>query len=194
MYNIHTIVVGDLQTNCYVIFSPSGESIIIDPGAEEQKILSYIEKNKLKVKYIINTHAHYDHIEGDFYVKNKTGAEILLHNDDLKMFKVTSNSVPDKFLKDQEIINFDDFSLKILHTPGHSKGGISIVLDKLVFTGDTLFAGGIGRTDLPGGSYDSIINSIKNKLFSLDDDYKIYPGHAGTSTIGHEKRTNPFLT
>lgn len=195
MVNLNILSVGELEANCYIISaSNSSESIIIDPGADEKKILDNINKNNLDVKYILNTHAHPDHIGGCFFIKEKTKALILLHKDDSKMFKIISGNEPDKFLVDKDIISIGNLEFKVIHTPGHTKGSICVVLEKIIFTGDTLFAGGIGRTDFPGGSYNEIISSIKNRLLILDDDYKIYPGHGGSSTIGYEKKYNQFLS
>ena len=194
MHDLKTLVVGELQTNCYIVSTPSGEGIVIDPGDEEIEILNYIENNKLNIKYIINTHSHPDHIKGDLYIKERTKAPILIHKNDSKMFSTFLGDFFDKYLEDGDIVSVGNLEIKVMHTPGHSKGSICLLLDNTVFTGDTLFADGVGRTDLPGGSHDELIESINNKLLILDDDYKIYPGHGGNSTIGHERKHNPFLS
>lgn len=184
--------VGWLSTNCYVVSSEeTKEAVIIDPGFENkieaQPILDYIKKNNLKLKYIINTHGHPDHISGNMIIKKVTGASILIHEN----HKGRANA--DQKLREGDIIQVGNFKLEVLHTPGHTKSGISLLGDNVVFTGDTLFAGSIGRTDFPGGSFQEIINSIKTKLMPLPDNFKIYPGHESFSTIGKEKKYNPFL-
>jgi hydroxyacylglutathione hydrolase len=189
---IECFKVGWLATNCYVVScKETKEAAIIDPGLENDEeanqILEYIKKNQLKVKYIINTHGHPDHIAGNAKMKNATGAEILIHETH------TGRACPDQKLYDSDLITIGNFKLKVLYTPGHTKGGISLLGDGVVFTGDTLFAGAIGRTDFPGGSYQQIIESIKTKLLPLPDSTKVYPGHEGFSTIGDEKKYNPFL-
>ena len=184
--------VGWLATNCYVVScEETKKAAIIDPGLENEEeanqILGYIKKNGLKVKYIINTHGHPDHIAGNDKMKQETGASILIHETH------QGRAGPDQKLKDGDIITVGNFTLKVLYTPGHTKGGISLLGDGVVFTGDTLFAGAIGRTDFPGGSYQQIIQSIKTKLLPLPDSTKVYPGHEDFSTIGNEKKYNPFL-
>lgn len=184
--------VGWLSTNCYIVNSEeTKEAIIIDPGFENeieaQPIFDYIKINNLKIKHIINTHGHPDHISGNMIMKKATGASILIHEN----HKGRANA--DKKICEGDIINIGNFKLEVLHTPGHTKSGISLLGDKVVFTGDTLFAGSIGRTDFPGGSFQEIMNSIKTKLMILPDDFKVYPGHESFSTIGKEKKYNPFL-
>lgn len=202
--------VGTLGTNCYLIgCEEKREAAIIDPGfdnvKEAEKIMKIAEKEKLHIKYIINTHGHLDHISGNGIFKKMTGAPILIHEDDAPMLtssvrnlsgtyrdEITSPPA-DQLLHEGDIIIIGNIKLKVIHTPGHSKGGISLVYDGIVFTGDTLFAGSIGRTDFPDSSYKEIINSIRTKLAILPDYLKVYSGHGPTSTIGEEKRSNPFL-
>ena len=190
--NVKCFKVGYLSTNCYVVScEETKQAAIIDPGleiqAEADSILDYIKQNGLTIKYIINTHGHPDHISGNAIMKQATGASILIHEN----HKGRANA--DKKLRDGDVILIGNFKLVVLHTPGHTKSGISLLGDNLVFTGDTLFAGSIGRTDFPGGSFDEIINSIKTKLLPLPDNFKVYPGHESFSTIGDEKKYNPFL-
>ncbi len=159
----------------------------------------------MHVKYIINTHGHADHTAGNGIVKKATGALILIHKDDAIMLTTVAKTVSrlfgfhgtspaaDRALGDGDVIKVGRFKLVTLHTPGHSKGGISLLGDKVVFTGDTLFAGSIGRTDFPGGSFEEIMQSIKTKLVTLPDSFKAYPGHGPPTTIGEEKKHNPFL-
>ena len=182
---------GMYLTNCYVVgCEETKEAIVIDPGfdrdREAEEVLKFIEQNDLHVKYIINTHGHADHTAGNGIIKKATGALILIHEKDAIL-------PADRRLRDGDVIQMGRFKLVVLHTPGHSKGGISLLGDKVVFTGDTLFAGSIGRTDLPGGSFEEIMRSIKTKLVTLPDSFKAYPGHGPPTTIGEEKKHNPFL-
>lgn len=184
--------VGWLATNCYVVScEETKQAAIIDPGLENEteanQILDYVKRNGLQVKYIINTHGHPDHISGNTKMKEATGAAILIHETH------QGRANPDQRLKDGDTIRVGNFVLKVLYTPGHTRGGISLLGDGVVFTGDTLFAGAIGRTDFSGGSYQQIIESIKTKLLPLPDSTKVYPGHESFSTIGDEKKYNPFL-
>ncbi len=204
---LKTVVVGPLEVNCYVIADEkSRDAAVIDAGDNSDEILDVIKTNNLNLKYIINTHAHFDHIGAIGKIKKVTNAEFLIHEMEMHVLKtlpsqnlifgikVDSPPAPDRFLKDDESLALGDLTLKILYTPGHSPGGICIHADGVVFTGDTLFAGSIGRTDLPGGDYNSLINSIKNKLLSLGDGTIVLPGHGPRSAIKEEKEYNPFLT
>ena len=207
---VKMFTVGMLMTNCYLVgCEEKRKAVVIDPGfdgvKEAEKIMKSVDKEKLHVKYIVNTHGHSDHISGNRVLKEMTGALILIHELDAPMLvsseknfsyiygeKATSPPA-DKLLREGDIINVGNVKLKVIHTPGHSKGGISLLCDDIVFTGDTLFAGSIGRTDFPDASYKEIMNSITQKLSVLPDNLKVYPGHGPTSTIGEEKRSNPFL-
>jgi len=196
---IQTFNVGMLSTNCYVVNCPeTKEAIIIDPGFdasyEAEQIISYVDKNTLKVKFIVNTHGHADHISGDAVLKRKYGVPICIHTFDVLCLNVLGEviSPANILLEDGGLLKFGQMTLKVMHTPGHTPGGISLVGENLVFTGDTLFAGGIGRTDFAGGSDREMRLSLK-KLLCLPDNYVVYPGHGFVSTIGEEKRVNPFL-
>ncbi len=190
---LQTLSVGPLGTNCYILGSEKTlAGAIVDPGGDEENIVDQVTSKKLEIKYIINTHAHMDHIHSNEYIKKIYSCPIYMHEKDEELLPV-GFPPPDKKLKEGEEIKLGNLSLLILHTPGHSPGGISIVVEKNVFTGDALFAGGIGRTDLPGGDYDLLIQSIKKKLLTLPDDFTVYPGHGPSSKIGVEKRENPFL-
>ena len=201
---------GMYLTNCYVVgCEETKEAIVIDPGfdrdREAEEVLKFIEQNGLRVKYIINTHGHADHTAGNGIIKKVTGALILIHENDAimlttvaktlsRIFGLRVTSPPaDRTLHDGDVIQVGRIKLVVLHTPGHSKGGISLLGDKVVFTGDTLFAGSIGRTDFPGASFEEIMRSIKTKLVTLPDRFKAYPGHGPPTTIGDEKKHNPFL-
>jgi len=202
------IIVGTLETNCYLVScKKTKKTAVIDPGGEDEVelILNFLQKNKFDLEYVINTHGHIDHIAGNKLLKAKTEASLLIHRLDADML-INSNknfssfmgkeicSPPaDKLLEEGDEISLGILKLKIIHTPGHTPGGISLILDNIVFTGDTLFAGGIGRTDLSGGSYQDLIKSIKEKLLILGDDKIIYPGHGPDSSIGEERRRNPYI-
>ncbi len=208
---VKMLMLGALGTNSYVVWDEeTKEAIVIDPAfsteAEGKKtVLQLIETNGLDVKYIINTHGHADHTSGNGVVKKATGALILIHELDAPLLgasgqewasmfgiRLTSPST-DETLHEGDTISIGTVTLSVLHTPGHTPGGISLIGTNCVFVGDTLFNGSIGRTDLPGGSYEQIINSIKQKLVTLPDNYIVYPGHGSTTTIAEEKRSNPFL-
>jgi hydroxyacylglutathione hydrolase len=196
---IQTFNVGMLSTNCYVVNCPkTQEAIIIDPGldvlSEAEQIVRYVVKSTLKVKFIVNTHGHADHIRGDGILKKKYSVPVCIHAYDAHFLTgLGENTQPANILlEDEELLKFGKVTLKVMHTPGHTPGSISLVGEKLVFTGDTLFAGGIGRTDLRGGSDRDMRLSLE-KLLRLPDNYVVYPGHGAVSMIGEEKRVNPFL-
>jgi glyoxylase-like metal-dependent hydrolase (beta-lactamase superfamily II) len=171
-YKIKKIEVSPFLTNCYLVFS-AGESLVIDPGAEAQEILKVIEKENAKLKYIVNTHYHPDHTFADKEIKDKTNAKIIIH----EFEKEFIDFVPDIFVNEGSVIKLNKFSLKVLHTPGHSMGSICLFGDKVAFTGDTVFKDGIGRVDLPGGSELDLAKSIQkiNNLFKKG--MVVYPGH-----------------
>ncbi len=193
-----------MQANCYILAkAPSAEAIIIDPGADYPKIKSALDEDNLKAQVIINTHGHIDHIGAN----HEFGVPVWIHrlDADLLMSPVKNGSLiflqaayksppASRLLEDGEEIAVAGITLKVIHTPGHTPGGICLKVDDILFTGDTLFAGSVGRTDLPGGSQQKLVNSIKEKLLVFDDNTVIYPGHGPSSTIGDEKRTNPFLS
>lgn len=204
---IERIPVGLYAANCYVIGCENTlEGAVFDPGEDAPSILEKVKKHNLRVKYIIITHGHFDHIGALADVKEETGAQVAVHKNDKGMLinpeKSLSSLVsegskavnPDILLEDGERLRVGDMELKILHTPGHSPGGICVSIDdKVLISGDTLFAGSIGRTDLPGGNFDMLIRSIKSKLMVLDEEITVYPGHGAATTIGTEKERNPFL-
>jgi hydroxyacylglutathione hydrolase len=196
---VETFTVGMLSTNCYLVSSQeTKEAIIIDPGldfsSEANPIFDYITAGKLKVKFIVNTHGHEDHVKGDTLFQQKLNVPICIHSldapfiENVEKAKFSANVL----LEEGSLIVFGNEILKVMHTPGHTSGSICLIEQKLVFTGDTLFAGGIGRTDFPGGSMRDMRDSLK-KLMSLPDSLLVYPGHGETSMIGKEKITNPFL-
>lgn len=203
---IRTLVVGALSSNCYIVKCEStGEGIVIDPGGDGSYILNSLKEMDVKLKYIINTHGHGDHISANDEVKDGAGGQVIIHRLDGEMLtepmlnlsswsgkKVTLKKA-DYFVEDGEEIVFGEITAKVMHTPGHTQGGICLLIDKYLFSGDTLFQGSIGRTDLPGGSGTQIINSIKKKLLPLDEDSVVLPGHGPKSDIKLEKLYNPFL-
>lgn len=200
------ITVGLYQTNCYIVGCPeTKKGAVIDPGDEAQNIKEAIKKSGLEIKHIILTHGHVDHIGAVLSIKEFTGAEILIHRDDSKMLENPEQNLSvhihtpniklgaDRFLKDGDVFDIGKLKCKILHTPGHTPGSISLDIDGKLFTGDTLFAGSIGRTDFPGGSFENIVQSIKERLYSYPDTTKVYPGHGPYTSIGEEKNSNPFV-
>ncbi|MBL7170536.1 MAG: MBL fold metallo-hydrolase [Candidatus Omnitrophica bacterium] len=200
------LIVGALAVNCYIVGDKEkNEWAVIDPGGDLEKILGVIKKKNARVKFIINTHGHPDHTGADSKIKQETGAPLYIHKADATLTTGIFNQLarltgingssfkPDHFLEDGDTLSLGDISLKVLHTPGHTRGGICLFFDNVLFCGDTLFAGSIGRTDLPGGSLPTLLKSIKEKLFSLPDDVVVYPGHGPQTTLGEEKRSNPFL-
>ncbi len=204
---IETICVGPLQTNCYIINdSESMEAIIIDPGSESGKIIKIIESKNLQMKCIINTHAHIDHTAEAKSLQDHFNIPFLIHQNELPSLKtletnnglfgiaVTGTPETKEFLQHNQEISFGNCKGKILFTPGHSAGGVSIVVQNHVFVGDSLFCDSIGRTDLPGGNFDQLISSIKSELYVLADETIVYPGHGPETTIGHEKQFNPFVS
>lgn len=197
---------GIYQANCYILQDEkTKETAVIDPGGDFPEIKKYIEDNGLKVKYIIMTHAHGDHIGALEELKDYSGAAVCIHREDNEMLQNSSrnfsaelsgshiNMSADRLLEDKDVLELGETKLNIIHTPGHSKGGICIYCEGSLFSGDTLFACSIGRTDLPGGSFDEIIKSIREKLFILPDDTAVYPGHGSSSKILIEKKRNPFF-
>ncbi len=198
--------VGSLGTNCYIVWcEATKKAVVIDPGGDPARILSEIQREGLSVEAIINTHGHADHVMANTKIMEATHAPLWIHSADADMLGsgsrnlsaflggATSCGTADRLLKDGEVLPVGEFSLTVLHTPGHTPGGISLLADNAVVVGDTLFAESIGRTHFPGGSYAQLINSIKTKLMTLDDDVKAYPGHGPATTIGWERRQNPFI-
>ena len=209
---MYSRIVGPLAANCYVVVCErTGETLIIDPGFftdEAKKILSEIIRRGFKVKQILNTHGHVDHISGNSILKEATGASLLIHKDDASMLSDPSKNLSymlghsvvspeaDRLVEDGETLKVGDLRFTVIHTPGHTKGSISLFSEreKVVFAGDALFAGSIGRTDLPGSSFNEMMRSLRWKLMKLPEETVVYPGHGGKTTIGREKRTNPFLS
>src|SRR4030066_1612473 len=201
--------VGHMAVFAYLLGDKiTGDALVIDPADNAADIIAEAKKNNLRINYIVNTHGHVGHIGGNAQIKKLTGAKIIIHEEDaimltappasmLRMFGATQSPPADILVRDGQLITTGNIELKVIHTPGHSPGGICLYTPGYAFTGDTLFVEAIGRTDLPGGSWEVMHNAIKMKLFSLPDDTKVMPGHnygrMPTSTIGHEKKSNPFF-
>ena len=203
---IEGLVVGPLASNCYIVGSGSNkEGMLIDPGAEAVVILKKVDDLGLDIKYIVLTHGHIDHVAALKEVKEATGAKVAVHADDASSLQGQSFFAeqfglsyqvppsPDRLLKDGDSIDIGDLHFLVLHTPGHSPGGICLLGQGVVFSGDTLFNYGIGRYDLPGGDYNQLMKSIDTKLMVLPDETTVYPGHGPGTTIGAERLANPFL-
>lgn len=197
---------GPLEVNCYLVgCEDTRKAAVIDPGGNVSSILELLQQHDLTLAMVINTHGHFDHIGANQSLLEKTGCELLIHKDDAPLLQraaehaalfglTTSRSpAPTRLLKDGDVIELGNLSFKVIHTPGHSPGGICLHVDDCLFVGDTLFSGSIGRTDLPGGNHQQLISNIKNKLLCLADETKVFPGHGPATTIGQEKRHNPFL-
>jgi len=206
---LETFAVGPLQCNCTLLGDEdAAEAIVVDPGDEVSRIYRRISDLGLKVKQILVTHAHIDHVGGALKLKQLTGAPILLNENDLPLLKMMEAqsawvgvptpevAAPDASLEDGMEVGLDRFPARVLHTPGHTQGSVCLHFEplKMVIAGDTLFAGSIGRTDLPGGNPRQIIESIASRLLALPDDTRVLPGHGPATTIGAERNSNPFLT
>jgi hydroxyacylglutathione hydrolase len=202
---IERLEVGPFATNCYIVGDRrGGQGMIVDPGDEADRILAVVKKLGLDIKHIVLTHGHIDHIGALSEVKEATGADVVVHTDDLATLKDRLLSVIlgipyrtppaiDRLLKDGDSVVVGGLAFAVIHTPGHTPGGICLLGEGVVFTGDTLFQYGIGRGDLPGGSYEKLVDSIRSRLMVLDDDVVVYPGHGPETTVGAERRGNPFL-
>lgn len=203
---IDSMVVGPLGVNCYII-SDGGKALIVDPGGHAGEIKKFLDKNGMVPQAIINTHGHFDHIGGVAELKEHYKIPFVLHKDDEFLvsrgsetsamfgFEAMKNPAVDRYLSDGETISLEGLDIEVLHTPGHSPGGVCFFVKNLqtVITGDTLFLESIGRSDFPYGSPDTLIDSIMQKLMTLDDAVKVCPGHGPASSIGHERSYNPFL-
>jgi hydroxyacylglutathione hydrolase len=202
------LIVGLLEVNCYILGDEeTKEAVVIDPGGDEDAILDVLNHHKLQLKLIIDTHGHFDHVDANQPLKAATGAKIAIHEADARMLAQPSSeamfftgnrlrlSQADILLKENDILTFGQYRLKVLHTPGHTPGGISLLLEDhpYVYVGDLLFAGSIGRTDFPGGDYDALINAVRTKIFPLGDSYTVYPGHGPVTTVDQERKYNPFF-
>lgn len=203
---LQTLLVGPLGVNCYILGDENTrEAIVIDPGGNARDILNALQHYQLAVGAIVNTHAHFDHILALNEIRAATRAPFMLHADEAPVLAsaqisaamfgmgISQPTPADRLLRDGDAVSAGAITLKVLHTPGHTPGGICLLNEKRVFVGDTLFQGSIGRTDFPGGDYGTLMQSIRDKLLPLGDDMVVYPGHGPATTIGEEKQLNPFV-
>jgi glyoxylase-like metal-dependent hydrolase (beta-lactamase superfamily II) len=200
------LAVGPLQCNCYILGDErTREALVIDPGDEAGRILAVIGRHRLTVRAIVQTHAHFDHVGATAPLREATGAEVCLHPDDRQLYDhlpmqaewfglpAPEATTITRWCEDGDEIKAGSVSLGVLHTPGHTPGSVCLGASGLLFSGDTLFCGGVGRTDLWGGSYEQLMASLQQRLLALPEETMVYPGHGPESTIGRERRTNPFL-
>lgn len=203
---IRKLSLGQMGTNCYVLWDENSlEAAVIDPGFEDSRVLEIINQNKLNVKYILLTHGHFDHLGGVNQVKSATGAKVLIHTDDADCLTEPKRNLSvlagmelelepaDGLLSEGEVINLGKLNIRVIHTPGHSKGGVCFLVGDTLIAGDTLFNTSIGRTDFADGDLSELLGNIVSKIFVLEDDTKVLPGHGENTTIGYEKKHNPFL-
>jgi glyoxylase-like metal-dependent hydrolase (beta-lactamase superfamily II) len=201
--------VGPLAVSCYIVEHVSTrKAVVIDPGGDGEAILGEIERLGLEVDKILLTHGHFDHVGAVGLLRKKSGAKIYIHPDDVERMKtarrqglmfglwIPDTPSPDVLVGEGDRVPFADREFRVSHTPGHTPGCVSYIMEreKMAFVGDLIFAGSIGRTDLPGGDYDALIRAVREKIFVLPDDTVLFPGHGPSTTVGGEKRSNPFFT
>jgi hydroxyacylglutathione hydrolase len=208
---IEQITVGHMEVFCYLVYDESSrEGILIDPAGDEEHLLALLEERKIRLRYIVNTHGHADHTCGNGRLRDATGAPIVMHalDDDFfgspegvqwaQMLGFEPSPRADVRVQDGDELVFGNCTMKFLHTPGHTPGACCILIDGNLFTGDTVFVGAVGRTDLPGASFDQLIESLKTKILPLPPQTIVWPGHdygdSPTSTVGEEAETNPYIT
>ncbi len=204
---LHTVRVGITDTNCYIAgCEETREGVVIDPGGHPERILAALEKSGLTIRYVLNTHCHFDHMGANAEIVAATGAPLALHPAELPILRVhggaewfgvpvKASPLPDVELTDGQVLEVGRLCFRVLYVPGHSPGGVAFYEPRegVVFDGDALFADGVGRTDLPGGDWATLVRSIREVLFALPDATVVYPGHGPKTTIGHEKTHNPWL-
>lgn len=204
---LESLETGPLQVNCYIVgCETTRKAAVIDPGGDAERILALLQQLNLELEMVINTHGHFDHVGGNKRLLEATGVELLLHEADRQLLAMAEQHAglyglptelspqPQRLLKGGEVIRLGELQIKVLHTPGHSPGGICLLIEDHVIVGDTLFAGSIGRTDLPGGDHQQLLESIRTQLLPLPDDTVAHPGHGPATSIGREKLYNPFLS
>lgn len=204
--NVEPLIVGSLYSNCYIVWDNEEKlGVIIDPGDDPEVILKRVKELGIKIKYLLATHGHFDHVGAVAPLKKSLNTKFLSHEGDFFFIEEGEDTArrwgidieqppkPDQFIKNGDRIKFGKFELKVLYTPGHSPGGVSYLYDKMLFSGDTLFQGSIGRTDFRKGSFDDISHSIKTCFYVLPDDTIVYTGHGPITTIGEEKKFNQFV-
>jgi len=204
---LQVVHVGVTQTNCYVVgCEETHDGVVIDPGGHPARILQAIDENALTIRYVLNTHCHFDHMGANRAVVDATGASLAVHPAELALLQagggaalfgvpVKDSPLPDVDLESGQVLTVGSLQFRVLDTPGHSPGGVTFYLQNegVAFDGDVLFAGGVGRTDLPGGDWETLTHSIREVLFTLPEETSVYPGHGPATTIGHEKRHNPWV-
>jgi glyoxylase-like metal-dependent hydrolase (beta-lactamase superfamily II) len=204
---LHTIQVSITQTNCYIVgCEETREGVVIDPGGHPERILAVLKKSGLTIRYVLNTHCHFDHMGANAEIVAATQAPLALHPAEIPLLRasggaewfgvpVTESPLPDQELADGQVLEVGRLRFRVLHVPGHSPGGLAFYEpdEGVVFDGDVLFAEGVGRTDLPGGDWETLVRSIRQVLFALPDETVVYPGHGPKTTIGCEKRHNPWV-
>ncbi len=205
---LQSVTVGMTMTNCYLVgCEQTRQGVVIDPGGNPERIERAIEEMGLEVQYVLNTHCHFDHMAANGAIVEATGAALALHPAEIPLLQarggaslfgvpVPESPMPDLELEDGQLLEVGTLRFRVLHTPGHSPGGVTLYLAEqgAAFDGDTLFAMGVGRTDLPGGDWDTLMRSIREVIFSLPDETVLYPGHGAKTTVGRERRLNPWLT
>jgi len=203
---IEALPVGPLQVNCYIVgCETTREALVIDPGDEGGRILAALDHAGLRAKLVVNSHGHFDHIGANAFLVEKTGAELLIHEKDVPLLaqserhaelfglSVVPSPAPTRILAGGEELSVGELRIRVIHTPGHSPGGICLLVDGHLFAGDTLFAGSIGRTDLAGGNHQQLLAAIREQLLVLPEATVVHPGHGPDTSIGREKRNNPFV-
>ncbi len=203
---IHQLSVGPLQVNCFLVACrKTRDAMVIDPGEDGQQILALAKSEGFEISKVVNTHGHFDHIGANQQVIESTGAELMLHAADVPLLQmarshaeayglsVVPSPAPDRLLEQGDSFAVGEHSFSVFHVPGHSPGGICLLNDGHLFVGDVLFAGSIGRTDLPGGDFDALVEGVRERLFHLPDETIVHPGHGPDTTIGQERRMNPFV-
>jgi glyoxylase-like metal-dependent hydrolase (beta-lactamase superfamily II) len=205
-FRLAVLPVGPLQVNaCLVVHAATGEAAAVDPGDEGDRILLELSRLGGTLRHILLTHGHFDHVGAVSFLKERTGARIFLHPADRRLLEAAPRVAasyglhadapppPDADLSDGDLLPLGDGEIRVLHTPGHTPGGVTFLLGEEAFTGDLLFAGAVGRTDFPGGSTEALLASIREKILPLPDETVVHPGHGPSTTVGRERRTNPFL-
>jgi glyoxylase-like metal-dependent hydrolase (beta-lactamase superfamily II) len=205
MIKVETVISGDIQTNCYLIYdSNSKAALIIDPGQDDIKVIAEIERLKIKPEMLINTHGHFDHIIADDIIRDKFNIPLAVHKDEIEMIMDPAKNIsafygmptavkqPEIVLQDGQIVKLSFTQFQVLHTPGHSRGGICLLFDKFLISGDTLFKCDIGRTDLENGSFEILMSSLE-KLKKLAPSLIVYPGHGESTILDYELKNNPYL-
>lgn len=203
---LERLILGNLQTNCYILGDEeTKECAVIDPAADADRIIKVVDEHGMKVKYIILTHVHIDHITALDKIKEITGADIVVHSAEAPLLNDDNHTLAALFgtispitesdisVSDGDTVYLGENKLTFIYTPGHTVGGMCILCGGMLISGDTLFAESIGRTDFPGGSHSQLISSIRDKLMTLEDDIRVYPGHGPSTTIGHEREANPYF-